>query len=151
MAFLKNLGEKIGSAAGSAAAKAKEMAEISKLNSAIGTEEKHINQAYLEIGKQIFEQERDNLESPVAELCNKILASQHTIDELREKIAALKDDDKPPVAEKVEEKPVIAEEVVVEHTPAPAQGTPARKFCSNCGSENNVTSKFCNSCGQPLN
>lgn len=144
MAFLKNLGEKIGSAAGSAAAKAKEMAEIAKLSSAIGTEEKHINQAYLEIGKQIFEQERDNLESPVAELCNKILASQHSIDELRQKIAALKDDDKPPVAEKVEA-------VVVEHTQVEAQGTPARKFCSNCGAENNVTSKFCNSCGQPMN
>lgn len=151
MTFLKNLGEKIGSAAGSAAAKAKEMAEIAKLNSAIGTEEKHINQAYLEIGKLVFELDKDNPESPVAEHCNKILAAQQSIAELRQKIAALKEDDKPPVVEKVEEKPILVEAVVVEQPQVEAQSAPARKFCPNCGAENNVNSKFCNGCGQPMN
>ena len=150
MAFLKNLGEKIGSAAGSAADKAKKMAETSKLNSAISAEERQINQAYLEIGKQIFEQDRDKLESPVAEQCNKILASQHTIEELKLKIADInKTEEKPVVVESVEVHPPVVE-VVVE-APQPQAEAPARKFCSNCGAENNVNSKFCNGCGQPMN
>ena len=149
MAFLKNLGEKIGSAAGSAADKAKKMAETSKLNSAISTEEKHINQAYMDIGKQIFEQDKDNPDSLVAEHCNKIIAAQHTIEELKQKIADLN---------KVEEKPVVIEAEVlppvvdaVVEAPQPQVESAPRKFCSNCGAENNISSKFCNACGQPMN
>lgn len=146
MAFLKNLGDKIGSAASSAAEKAKKMAEISKLNSAIGTEEKHINQAYFEIGKQTFELDKDNPASPVAELCQKILLSQQTIEELKQKIVHLKTEETPPALEK-EEKPAVEETVA---SPAQTSAPGTRKFCSKCGTANNATSRFCSGCGAPM-
>lgn len=90
MAFLEKLGKKVGDAAGSAAEKAKDFAETTKLNSAISSEEKQINQYFLEMGKIIFEQDKENPDSPVAELCSKILAAQKTIEDLKQKITEIK-------------------------------------------------------------
>lgn len=136
MTFLKNLGGTLSNLAGSAADAAKKMAETARLNLAIGTEEKNINAAYLEIGKLVFEEEKNNPESPLAELCAKIVAAQEKIAELNEKIAELKED-------KPDEAPAAA------HAPAPAAAA-GRKFCSNCGTPNSADSKFCSGCGQPM-
>jgi len=46
----------------------------------------------LEIGKGIYEQEKGNPDSPVAEQVRKILTSLQTIAELRGKIAEIKED-----------------------------------------------------------
>lgn len=92
MAFLDKLGKTIGNAAGTATEKAKDFAETTKLNQAISTEEKQINQFFLDLGKFIFESEKDNPESPVADMCNKILASQQAIVELKQKIIEIKMD-----------------------------------------------------------
>lgn len=90
MAFLNKLGKKIGSAAGATASKAKEMAEITKLNARRAAEEKQIEKFYTEIGKIIFAQDKDNPESPVAELCSKIRSSQKNIEEYKQKIEEIK-------------------------------------------------------------
>lgn len=90
MAFFNDLGKKIGSAAQGAAEKAKDLAEIAKLSSEIGTQEKNITQAYIEIGKKYFEVEKDNPDSLIAEECNKIVSATAAIEELRDKIAAIK-------------------------------------------------------------
>lgn len=90
MDFLEKLGKKVGEAAGSATEKAKDFAETTKLNSAISSEEKQINQYFLEMGKIIFEQDKENPDSPVAELCAKILTAQKTIDDLKQKITEIK-------------------------------------------------------------
>lgn len=94
MSFLNNLGKKLGDVAESATDKAKDFAETSKLNSAISVEEKQITQYFLEIGKTIFEQEKYNPDSPVADLCNKISKSLQTIEELKNKITEIKLDNK---------------------------------------------------------
>jgi len=90
MAFFNDIGKKIGSAAGATAAKAKDLAEVTKLNSQISDQEKQIDKLYLEIGKQIFELEKENPESPVNELCGKIIAAQKTIAEIKQKIEEIK-------------------------------------------------------------
>ena len=90
MAFLNNLGKKIGSAAEATAGKAKEVAEVTKLKSKINDEEKQIEKLYTEIGKTIFEQDKDNPESSVAELCSKILSSQENIMELKQRVEEVK-------------------------------------------------------------
>lgn len=92
MAIFDKIGKKIGDVAGTAADKAKDLAETTKLNSAISVEEKIINHNYLEIGKIIFESEKDNPDSPVAEQIEKILSSQEKIAELKAKIAEIKAD-----------------------------------------------------------
>lgn len=92
MAFLNNLGKKIGDVAGSATEKAKDFAETTKLNSAISAEEKKINQYFLDIGKFVFEQEKENPDSPLVEVFNKITSSMEVIEELKGKIAEIKSD-----------------------------------------------------------
>ena len=122
MTFINKLGKKIGNVAGNAADKAKDLAEITKLNASISSEEKQINQYYLEIGKIMFEHEKDNPNSPVAEQIGKILASQQTIAEIKAKIAEIKTDN----------------DVSVPNT------------CPNCQTENSGNSKFCPNCGTPF-
>lgn len=90
MAFLNNLGKKISEAAGTATEKAKDFAETTKLNSEISAEEKQINQYFIDIGKMIFEQERNNPDSPASELINKITNSLKTIEDIKRKIEEIK-------------------------------------------------------------
>lgn len=92
MAFLDKIGKKIGDVAGSATDMAKDFAETTKLNSEISAEEKQINQWFLEIGKFIFENEKENPDSVVAELIAKIKTSQQSIEELKRKIEEIKTD-----------------------------------------------------------
>ena len=92
MAFLDKIGKKIGDVAGSATDMAKDFAETTKLNSEISAEEKQINQLFVEIGKFIFESEKENPDSIVAEFISKIKASQQTIEELKRKIEEIKAD-----------------------------------------------------------
>ena len=90
MGFLKDLGGKLQDVTETAADKAKDLAEITKLNSAISAEEKQIKEYYIEIGKLVFEEFKDKPDSPVAEYCNKILVCQQNIEELKQKIAEIK-------------------------------------------------------------
>ncbi|MGI6224927.1 MAG: hypothetical protein ACOYJ1_01600 [Peptococcales bacterium] len=90
MAFFKDIGKKIGSAAGATATKAKDLAEITKLNSKISDQEKQIEKLYKEIGEKIFELDKANPESPVNELCAKVISAQQTITELKLKIEEIK-------------------------------------------------------------
>ena len=75
-----------------AAEKAKDKVEITKLNSLISSEEKKIQQYFQEIGEIIFQQEKENPDSPVAELCNKVLAAQQTIERIKQEIIQIKED-----------------------------------------------------------
>src|SRR5690554_3115302 len=90
MAFINNIGKKIGSAAGATKAKAKDLAETTKLNSQINDQEKEIDKLYSEIGKKVFELDKENSESSVRDLCDKILAAQQTVGELKQKVEAIK-------------------------------------------------------------
>jgi peptidoglycan hydrolase CwlO-like protein len=90
MAFLNNLGKKIGSAAEATTSKAKEVAEVRKLNSKINDEEKQIARLYSEIGKRVFEQDKGNPQSPVADLCGQILSAQANIEQLKQMIEEAK-------------------------------------------------------------
>ena len=125
MAFLNNLGKKIGDAAEAASDKAKELAEITKLNSSISSEQKKIEALYAEIGKIIFESEKGNPESAVAGQCDAIIAGQNTIEELTEKVNSIKGGGQ-------------------------ASAGTGKKFCGNCGAEISETMKFCGSCGSPV-
>jgi len=123
MTFINKLGKKIGNVAGNAADKAKDLAEITKLNASISSEEKQINQYYLEIGKVMFEHEKDNPNSPIAEQIRKVLASQQTITEIKAKIAEIKADN---------------------------NDASVPNICPNCQTENPNNSKFCPNCGTPF-
>jgi predicted nucleic acid-binding Zn-ribbon protein len=128
MAFLDNLSKKIGDVAEAATDKAKELAELTKLSSSVSSEQKQIESLYTEIGKIMFEKEKENPESVIASQCRDIIDSQKTIDELNAKINAIKSGGQPS---------------------AGAAAGPGRKFCPNCGAEISG-GKFCQSCGTPV-
>lgn len=151
MAFLNDLGKKIGNAAATAAEKTKEAAataadkakdtvEITKLNSAISGEEKVIAQLYSEIGKIFFDLEKDNPGSPAAEQCAGIAAALANIEDMKAKIVALKEDG--PAGSG-------APEAAAEPEAAPAASA-AGKFCTECGTANGPDTRFCQNCGKPL-
>lgn len=90
MAFFDNLGKKIGSAAEATASKAKEVAEVTKLNSKVNEEERTVEKLYLEIGKAIYQADKDNPESVVFELLSKVTSSLNTVEQLKAKIEEVK-------------------------------------------------------------
>ena len=112
MSFLNDLGKKLGGAAEVAADKAKDLAEITKLNYDISAVQKQMEGDYAEIGKQVFALEKDDPESPVAELCVKIVNAQQTIDSLNARIAQIKSDAPQGAASASE---------------------PCKRYCPNCG------------------
>jgi hypothetical protein len=90
MAFLKNLGNKIGEVAVDAAEKAKELAEITRLKNEISGEQKKIQQAFIDLGKLYYEDIKDASEGPGTGLCDIIKTAEATIAELESKITSIK-------------------------------------------------------------
>ena len=130
MAFFENLGKKIGSVAETAADKANEFAEVTKLNNSISSEQKQIDGLFIEIGKLIFEREKDDPDSPIAELCRKILINQNNIAEFQSKIDQIKGSNGQNAGN--------AAQTGVNH-------------CASCGAVMPENGKFCQSCGTPFN
>jgi hypothetical protein len=87
MAFLNDLGKKLGEVAGDAADKAKDVAEFAKVKAEIAVQQKKLQQGYIELGKLYFEQVKDAEDGPGFESCSGIKASLSTIAELEAKIA----------------------------------------------------------------
>lgn len=90
MAFLRNLGNKIGEVAGDAADKAKDLAETTKLKNEISGEQKKIQQALMDLGKLYYEDIKDAEEGPGVELCGVIKVAEAAIAELESKIELIK-------------------------------------------------------------
>ena len=133
MAFLDELGKKLGSAANATASKAKELAEIGKLNADIGSEERKIEKAYTEIGKIVFAQAKENPPAEIAQWVQKIQESMAQIAENQQKIREIKEDTVPREEAATE---YVEVEVIEEKATCPHCGQDApreAKFCPNCG------------------
>ncbi len=143
MAFLENLGKKVGEAAQAAAKKSGELVEITKLNVNIGSEEDKIQKLYTQIGKSVYEKYSvsGDADENVVENCETIKVHEHNIKTLREKILEVKN--------------------VKTCTHCGAEMEKTQVFCSKCGTKNEVTAApqyeeaytpatVCTACGAPL-
>lgn len=130
MAFFDNLKKKTEDIMDKGTDKAKEVAEITKLNRNISAEEKQIQNAYLELGKAYFEREKDNYDALDKEVINKIKVSMVAIEEMKNQIAQLKGKEETEEAEGAEE---ITEVV-----------------CPKCNQSVGTEDKFCPKCGEKL-
>ncbi len=128
MAFLKDFGDKLQKAAGGAADKAKDLAEITKKNAEIARLEKNIDSYYTELGKLCYESEKTNASSPLFEQCSKISSALLEVENLRNEIAEIK----------------------MQNEVAPAAETTKGNFCPKCGAPCAEGSRFCTKCGSPL-
>ena len=117
MAFEDIMG-RVTDLAQAGAAKAREIAEITKLKVNNAAEEDTIRKAYIEIGKLYYAERAMAPEAPYAALCEKITASKEKIEYNKQKIADMKaannikDDEIPDV-----EPETAAEEPVNPDTP----------------------------------
>ena len=83
MAFFDDLTKKLSTAADIAVDKAKDLAETGKLKLDIATEEKEVQKLYAQIGKAIYQQEKDNPDSIFAAECYNITERLQRIEELK--------------------------------------------------------------------
>lgn len=87
MASLFNdLGKKISQTSQEAVKKAKELAEIAKLNSSISEEERNINKFLTQMGEKYLELYGDTTEEPFASYCESIRTSKKKIKSLEKEI-----------------------------------------------------------------
>jgi zinc-ribbon domain len=120
---------KIKSGAGKVAKGADKAVDIKRIELHIGTVKKQIDDLYHKLGEMAYESKvKGEPENPEA------ATTIAKITELRQEIVA-----------KEEEIKNIKEDKVV--TPTPAAG---KKFCTNCGKENDANSKFCAECGAKM-
>lgn len=164
MNFFDKIGNKISSTSKAASAKAKEFAEVSKLNSAINAEQAKINSYFSDLGKKYYELKADAPDAELAEYINNINASKDEIVKLNAQIEEIKAANAPrtcpncgaQVADDAmfcnkcgtqvpaKETPVETETVTEETPAAPA-------VCPTCGKEVDPDSAFCVGCGTKLN
>jgi Uncharacterized protein conserved in bacteria len=120
MAFLENLGKKVGEAAQAAAKKSGELVEITKLNVNIGSEEDKIQKLYTQIGKAVYDKYSATGESDtsVTENCEAIKLHEQNIKALKDKILEVKS---------------------VKHcVSCGTEMEKAQLFCSKCGARNEI-------------
>ena len=121
MAFLENLGKKVGEAAQAAAKKSGELVEVTKLNVNISSEEDKVQKLYAQIGKSVYERYSASgvAEDYAREACEQIKVHEQNIKSLRDKIAEVKG-----------VKSCISCGTEMERT---------QIFCSKCGAKNDIT------------
>ena len=112
-----DIADKAGDLAGAGIDKAKELAEIAKLNLANNSEEDDVKKAYLEIGKLYYAERGMAPEAAYASLCARITTAKTNIEENKAKIADIKEGDDAPV----EERSSVVENVPPEDPAAPEE------------------------------
>lgn len=94
MTFFDEVSKRLNYAVAEVSSRTKEFTTVTKLNASISAREREIESAYAQIGKLLFEREAADPESPAAALCAKISANRESIDEMRARIAAIKEEQK---------------------------------------------------------
>ena len=123
MAFFDELSKKLKETAAVAGEKAKDAAELAKINVAIAGEQREIDKNFRAIGEWFVNEYSGEVPEAVKDLVEAVAAS-------REKIAELE-----------ASKPGKDE-------PAAEEPKPALKTCPICGAQSD--SKFCPQCGAPM-
>ena len=153
MAFFENLGQNISNKGAAAAQKVKDVTEMSKLNSAISSEEKKINEYYTAIGRKFYEANVENAPEEYVNFFNNIKESNALIEDYKKQIAALKKTVTcPGCGNEVEKTSAFCNKCGynMKDVIAEANGATGANVCPGCGNTVSEGAKFCNSCGFKL-
>jgi hypothetical protein len=134
LAFL----DKVKKGLSDAGDKAKDMVEITRLNSQVGQKQREIEQLYIKIGQATFKAFQDNtlsgIEAAIKDFSQEIVQKQQEIVELERNIAGIKSGDaKAPEAQGQET--MSAEAADQKVCPCGQVVTPETKFCPACGNK----------------
>ncbi len=88
--FFDKLSDTINNTANNISDKAKEFSEVSSLNGQIRSQEKQIENAYLEIGKKYYEAHKDATEDIFLDQIRQITQAKETVEKLRADVETIK-------------------------------------------------------------
>lgn len=153
MAFFENLGQNISNKSAAAAQKVKDVTEMTKLNSAISSEEKKINEYYTAIGKKFYELNSENAPEEYVNFFNNIKESNALIEDYKKQVAALKKTVTcPSCGNEVDKTSAFCNKCGnnMKEAIAEANGATGANVCPGCGNVHSEGAKFCNVCGYKL-
>ncbi|OPZ88720.1 MAG: Double zinc ribbon [Firmicutes bacterium ADurb.Bin419] len=166
MAFFEKFGEKISSAGKDMAKKTKELADVTKLNMQIGSEEDNIKNNYIEIGKLYYGLFSSSPDERLASLCSSITESLNKINTYKEQIQTIKGIKKCPncgseIADSAVFCSVCGNKTSSEEEIAPEEANAETKeeapvveetpsLCPACNEPIDKNAAFCSKCGQKL-
>ncbi|MEA4973411.1 MAG: hypothetical protein VB119_09585 [Candidatus Metalachnospira sp.] len=90
MGLFDNVAKKVGTVAGEAGSKAKDLAGLAKLSAEVGSKERDIEKAYNAIGKSIYENYKDIAPDDIKDVISAIDSLFAEIETLQEQIKELK-------------------------------------------------------------
>lgn len=145
MSFFDEIGKKVTQVGNDTVKMTKDLSEIAKLNSAVNSSEKKIQELYVQIGKAYFEKNSENTESEFYDTISEIKNQNALIRENKEKICAIKG---------VTSCKNCGSEVSAESAFCPVCGTKVERVvpedmtaCPGCGALVDKNAKFCTKCG----
>lgn len=153
MSFFDSIGSKASAAGQAAAEKARNFAEIGRLNGVVSDHEKNISRLYFEIGQSYYERHKND---PDAEELERIAAITDTTEKIavcREQIKTLKGIEKcPNCGADVAIGSLFCNSCGTKMPPASVKTAPksAGLSCPTCGAPVAEGNLFCNSCGTKL-
>jgi DNA-directed RNA polymerase subunit RPC12/RpoP len=157
MAFLENLGKKVGEAAQAAAKKSGELVEVTKLNVNINSEEDKVQKLYAQIGKIIYEQYRASgvAQDDIKEACEEITVHEQNIKSLKEKISEVKGTKNCiSCGAEMEKEQIFCAKCGAKNEAAPVYSAEpqqtASAICPACGATLAAGSVFCTACGSKI-
>lgn len=158
MAFLDNMGKKLGEAAQAAAKKSGELVEVTKLNVNINSEEDKIQKLYTQIGKKIYEKYAGSgaAEKEIAEDCETIKVHEQNVRSLKNKILEVKNLKACTGCGTEMERGQIfcskcgARNEIPHNEEAEQKEVPSAVICAACGTVLQPGSIFCTNCGSKL-
>lgn len=152
MAFFDDLGKKLSQAGQNMAQKTKDFSEVNKLNSAISSEEKKINNIYLQLGKEYYDRHTNDSEACFEQFVSAIKASETQIATLRQQIQDIKGITRCEKcgADILNNAAFCSSCGAPAPVKAPVVNTEAGVQCPSCRQTVAAGTKFCTSCGSPL-
>lgn len=152
MSFLDNIGSKASAAGQAAAEKARNFAEVNRLNGVISDHEKRISRLYFEIGQSYYERHKGDPEAEELERIAAITDTNEKIAVCREQIKTLKGVEKcPNCGADVQNGSQFCNNCGTRMPPASMKTAPkAGLTCPTCGAAVAEGNLFCNNCGTKL-
>ena len=152
MSFFDNIGSKASAAGQAAAEKARNFAEVNRLNGVISDHEKRISRLYFEIGQSYYMRHKDDPEAEELERIAAITDTNEKIAVCREQIKTLKGVEKcPNCGADVQNRSQFCNNCGTRMPPASMKTAPkAGLTCPTCGTELESDAAFCFNCGTKL-
>ncbi len=153
MSFFDNIGSKASAAGQAAAEKARNFAEVNRLNGVVSDHEKRISRLYFEIGQSYYERHKDDPDAEELERIAAITDTNEKIAVCREQIKTLKGVEKcPNCGADVQNGSQFCNNCGTRMPPASMKTAPKAPglTCPTCGAAVAEGNLFCNSCGTKL-